>query len=403
MNQAPGDDAETAGESAETGTSCSSRKRVRRGRPLRAWTADVWAAAMHRPKPDGINIRDVELMLYFISDTGASLITSSQADMIPCISQFWRHDIFQIGLSFPFLIHLIYALSARHMCLTDQSISTQKKTVLRDTANKHFAQGVSQMTKSLPFLDEVNGGALYLASMLVCICVLAAGPSGRHDLLMTMAYNQKDVPPGVPAICGMRYIMETVPREKLFADARIKPLHDAQQCYLYSDFRHSTLCAERGFSWIDWKPSLRSLQAAVELQNEQRPDRSGTRLRALDMLHSTSEGVYGGEDGILVVAPYHKVVFRWLYRVEAEFTDLVNQRDPASLLILAYWATLLAVVEQWYAETWPKHLLNTIRELLEGDEACMELLHWPSLHGCNQQANHYTGATSTAGPTITTG
>jgi hypothetical protein len=89
-------------------------------------------------------------------------------------------------------------------------------------------------------------------------------------------------------------------------------------------------------------------------------------LDVIGTLIQSFDDVYGpicvsGED-----AGHHEPeVFGWLYRLPEEFNDLLKQKHPAALMILAYFVVLLKELgNAWYMEGWVDHILEGIVQFL---------------------------------------
>jgi hypothetical protein len=66
----------------------------------------------------------------------------------------------------------------------------------------------------------------------------------------------------------------------------------------------------------------------------------------------------------------HQIIFQWLYVMEDEFVDRMQQKKPHALLIVANFAVLINLYDLndcWFLRGWAKHILLGIYHLLERD------------------------------------
>jgi hypothetical protein len=51
-----------------------------------------------------------------------------------------------------------------------------------------------------------------------------------------------------------------------------------------------------------------------------------------------------------------------------DFVRCLQQKQPLSLIILAYYAFLLTTLKRdWYVQSWPRHILTRVREMVDKD------------------------------------
>jgi hypothetical protein len=76
-------------------------------------------------------------------------------------------------------------------------------------------------------------------------------------------------------------------------------------------------------------------------------------------------------------------VFCWTFRIPGRFQDLVREREPFALVVLAHYAvTLHHLRDTWWMGNWGARILNEIVDIL-GTE-WRELLSWPiDATGCS--------------------
>lgn len=341
-----------------------------------------------------------------------------------------------IGLSHPFVLHLLLAAAAFHLAYlakhhttTDTAVDNAAASTLplRLTrveylalAQQHLTAGVSGFSAQLARPAPETCGALYLGAVLTCYCTFADGPSGRDDLLVCTVKGEgdgcgglhdertdrgEDASPAVvgplsssspavsmPFVYGVRLMHESFSPDVLFAGP-MEPLARAPRPLPLEE----PVCVRDGFPRLEWEAQLDGLRACVAAQCAASDGHEGatpasaeaTRaaaavtLKALDNLIGIYAAVYGRRgqnDEITLDGPSeNQFVFGWLYRLEPEFAACVRRCEPCALLALAHYALLLngnAVPSGWYVEGWSEHIVARIGELL-GDAEGSEWMRWP--------------------------
>ncbi|CAM1503840.1 Fc.00g014310.m01.CDS01 [Cosmosporella sp. VM-42] len=315
--------------------------------------------------PCSINVADAELLLHFVSSTAATLTDSEDSDD-GGIRQFWERNVPQIGISYHFVLHLIYALAGYHLAFLD--VGSGDRPQQFSLAEHHSAIGLAELNKVLPSLDETNCGALYVSAVLVCYCTFAAGPTSMNDLLVC------DVSDGapqrwLPLIHGVRLIRQTIEPATLFTGL-MAPLGNSMRIQP-QDPRPSYL--RDGFSRVQWIEPLDELRKWIA--SHESPE-TIVYSRSLDSLCEIYEATYGDLNGIYSGPPSNQFIFGWLYRMQDPFVACLRRKEPLALLILAYYAPLLRTLKKcWFLEGWTEHLLHAIGELLSPDLGGW--LQWP--------------------------
>ena len=69
-------------------------------------------------------------------------------------------------------------------------------------------------------------------------------------------------------------------------------------------------------------------------------------------------------------------IYIWPVQVSQDYLDLLKNRDPAALILLAHYCILLEPLEShWYMNGYSKRLLSRIYNQL--DQEWRQCLHWP--------------------------
>ncbi|KAH7118301.1 hypothetical protein EDB81DRAFT_701293 [Dactylonectria macrodidyma] len=354
------------------------------GRPRKVWTTEDVAAASAdslqqwlRPGISNeteqrlcqLSIDSIELLLHFTKHTADTLANHSERDADD-LRDFWKHNVPRIGLQNNFILHLVFALAARHLLFLDsEARDSDRRRHLVSRAEQHMAIGVMDLARELSNLNEDNCGALYVGSVLVCICTFAAGPTGPCDLLLC---STSDLQPhaGIPLIHGVRLIRESFPPEILFAGLA-KPMN-RQESVMTQNWRPRWM--ELQLPRLDWEEALDGLRTLVISHDAD----STSCMRAFDTLEIIYKTTYGTRDADASDEqnPKGRFILAWLYVLDDAFIASLQQRDPVSLLILAHFSPLLRNhQDDWFLIGWTEQLILGVRAVLPTQY--IEWMQWP--------------------------
>ncbi|EAQ84909.1 hypothetical protein CHGG_08923 [Chaetomium globosum CBS 148.51] len=407
-----------------------------RGRPRKVWSgesASLPAAHGHKPAPTTcrsetdssgtpsqspsstatpsspafdadrtrINLDNAELLLHFVTTTAETFAGGEDTGM----HRFWARNTPQMGLSHPFVLHLILASAAFHLAYVatkknkgtesgDDNGRHQTPSAYLSLARQHLTAGVSGFSAQLSRPGPDNCGALYLGAVLTSYCTFAAGSTSRDDLLVCTASDMAtpstttaSASPGswMPFVSGVRLMHESFRSEVLFAGL-MAPFRTGS---LSGQQLEQPVYARDGFPRLDWEGALDGLRGFIAAAN---PDGESPRtataslcLAALDALIAIYSAIYGrrlgpGNDITHAGPSEDQFVFGWLYRAQPEFVACVRKRELHALLVLAHYAVLLntdTIPGGWYIEGWREHIVARVGELVKNDGECSKWIGWP--------------------------
>ncbi len=349
-----------------------------RGRPRKVWTIpplDACNAPSAASSPNTlntetqtneINLDDTELLLHFIQLTAQTV--AGDAPPKDSMTHFWTKNVPRIGLAYPFVLHLMYALAAYHIAFL--SFNEERKRHFKCLASKHVARGTAELARTTGTLDDNNCGAAYLGATLVCYCTFAAGPGSPEDLMICYLGDEQNAR-WINLVSGLRLIRGAFMPSVLFAGlmSPLGPLPGTPE----KEVPRISLCTKLGQVPLQWQPALVGLRRFVAR-------RQGMHVRvclcSLDELVKLFEGVYGDESGHCKVSGDYQFVLGWLYRLDGEFIQALRSADTSALVILAHYAVLLKIMDgEWWLKGWAEHLCISIRDI-PGDDVA-PLMDWP--------------------------
>lgn len=375
-----------------------SAKRRGRGRPRKDWTLEDTSAStpnsvLQELDGESLNIGQAELLLHFLNHTSRTL-----ADDTPMID-FWKHNAPQIGVSQPFVLHLILALGAFHlthktcdssMMKPTSSPSRRSRNEYLSLARRHFTAGLSGFTAQLSHPTHDNCGALYLGAMVTTYCTFADGPTSLDDLLIcTTSPTSHEDEEGqsscvhhaaittahctwMPFVRGVHLLRSSFTPDVLFGGL-MNPFNSGSSEETLSE----PVCVRDGFRRLDWEHSCLQLSDWVGGGSN---DACRLAMNGLICIYAATYGYSRADGGICYNGPsINQFVFGWLYRMDQTFVECVRRREPRALLILAYYAVLLnqdTVRHGWYIEGWNSHIIDRVGKML-GEENGRRFMQWP--------------------------
>ncbi|KAH7234195.1 hypothetical protein B0J15DRAFT_408618, partial [Fusarium solani] len=304
-----------------------------------------------------LNIVDADLMLHFVHHTAGTLSKPNDS-----IGLFWRNNAPRIGFSHHFVLHLIYALSGFHLAYLEPA-GSDARVRHRSIATQHSEVGLKKLNETLSNITEENCGALYVAATLVSYCAFAAGPTSPKDLLVCKVGDETTLHQ-LPLIHGVRLIRQTVDPATLFSGL-LEPLAESGPDEEVESSVHPHM------DWVEPFARLREWLTTNASINMTIYD------HALSSLSSIYEANYGSEKGVCKTPSTNQLILGWLYRLQETFIAALKRQEPPALLIFAYYAPLIAILEEcWFLEGWSEHLVDSIKAMLSDELSTF--MEWPT-------------------------
>uniref|UniRef100_A0A8H7N5R2 Uncharacterized protein n=1 Tax=Bionectria ochroleuca TaxID=29856 RepID=A0A8H7N5R2_BIOOC len=128
---------------------------------------------------------------------------------------------------------------------------------------------------------------------------------------------------------------------------------------------------------LDWEDALDRLSVPISTVADESV--RGACQIALSIMKWCFQETYG-----TTVAPKttadakFNIIMAWLYCLSEEFVTSLKEKEPASLILLAYFAVLLWTLSTaWFMEGWAPHILQRVCGIL--GPAWTEWVKWPAL------------------------
>jgi hypothetical protein len=253
-----------------------------------------------------------------------------------------------IGFENPFVLHLMFALTALHLahCRPGQ------RTKYTKTADHHYERALLLVTPEIANLSPTNCDAVLVAVQMICFISWGRGPQPGEYL----AFG-RDKPSdwlimfrGIRTTLGsiqiQQFVKTHVPAKK--SHNRPLPAQDVPEGY------------------PEQLDELREHVASISIDTPSHQE----DIEAVDILREMYDNRYQGVD-----TEYH-VAFGWLYRMTEGFLERLQQHDPISMIIYAHFVVLIRALEQfWYMQGWTHHIIAGIWDLMPREHRAW--LDWP--------------------------
>ncbi|KAJ5121098.1 uncharacterized protein N7515_009059 [Penicillium bovifimosum] len=292
-----------------------------------------------------LNLHDLELIMQWCTTTFHTLSRSERTDPI------WRDLVPKEALSHPFLMHGILALSALHLARTGPELSQRPSYLNRAVA--HQNQALALFRGMLGDVKESNAKAMFAFAGIVVIYTFAfphtpdtQDPwSCIDDLYQVLVLTR-----------GVQQV--------------IRAPRDFRDFLWLSSFGPVLQVLEvRGTMPEDASVMLRRLHEANEVCKTRNVDHElevyGDAIANLEEMLSWC---YGGMRA-------NTIAGRWAIRLPARFMELLRERDPLALVMLAHYGVLLQYLEhRWCFDELCVRVSKAVWAIL--DEQWRPLVEW---------------------------
>ncbi|KAE8165826.1 C6 zinc finger domain protein [Aspergillus tamarii] len=289
-----------------------------------------------------LNLGDLELMMQWCNSTYQVLTRNERTDPV------WRLRVPEEALSHPFLMHGILALSALHIARTRDD---HRRPEYISAAVAHQNQALAFFRKQLDDINDANAKALFALSSVIVVYTFGFPHSPES----------KD-----PWACIDDFIQVLV-----LARGVEQVLRQATPSIRSSDWeillRLDTNIASLPQDALSPLERLRELNACCGAQDPTHD--TDIYNKTIDNLTDITAAAYGGLTSITVAA-------RWAIRLKPKFVNLIRDRSPLALVILAHLCAVLCRHKyDWCIDQWVFKLPRVIWQIL--DDRWKPYAQWP--------------------------
>lgn len=297
-----------------------------------------------------LSLQDQELMMHWCSSTYRSLSQNSSVEHI------WQAVIPQESLQHAFLKHGILALSALHLASSSTSNNgrVQQGGYLK-TAQAHHTQAMTGLRQAIKNLNTFNRTAVFASYSIMMIYQFAFS----RPVVPTTQQHSDDALENVCAIFLFSRESMTMLRMLIDSDQdnELGPLmtnrDDLEHPKMPNMSRLAILCLQQQNASL----STEHPNHETEVYNE-----------AIEHLGNALENLSKGGE-------VTSIAFRWIFQIPTRFLDLLRDRQPFALVILAHYAVIMHNLRrQWWMGQWGTRILREI--CIQLDSKWVQSITW---------------------------
>ncbi|CAI7595894.1 unnamed protein product [Penicillium glandicola] len=291
-----------------------------------------------------LNLQDLELMIQWCNSTFHTLSRSERTDPI------WRKYVPEEALSHPFLMHGILALSALHLARTGPD--TRRASYL-NRAVAHQNQALALFRELLGDVKESNAKAMFAFAGIVVIYTFAfphtpdvQDPWSCIDDLYQVLILTRGVHEVIYAPRDFRSYLEDSSFGPILKVEEVRGLLPEDATAMLKQLREAN-----EFCWV------RDANHEMQVYEE-----------AIANLEEMLTWCYGGMTASTIAG-------RWAIRLKPRFMELLRERDPLALVMLAHYGVLLmSLKHRWCFDEWCVRVSKAVWAIL--DDQWRPLVHW---------------------------
>lgn len=293
----------------------------------------------------GMNMTELELLHNYSTSTAYTLSRH------PVVQSVWRVIVPQIGFSSTYVMRAILALSALHLAYyrpTQKDFYIGQALLLHDTA-------LRMANPILPDITPENCSSLYLFAALTCL-ISCAKPRIPGDFLLV---GKSGISEWLNLFRGTRLIIYS----------EIGTLMSGPLGPMFSIGSRRLGLREMGLGAND--EHLLELQRLIKetVTEQKRLETYDTAIHEIGKSFVTINSLEPERCEITDV-------FVWPLGVSEEFLELLSQRQPEALCIVAYFSVVLHQLNSvWWIEGWSTHLISSIYHALDHEH--QHWIQWP--------------------------
>ncbi|KAJ5815111.1 hypothetical protein N7474_006888 [Penicillium riverlandense] len=289
-----------------------------------------------------LNIADLELMIQWCNSTYENLSRNELTDPV------WQYAVPIEALSHPFLMHGILALSSLHLARTGLELARRASYLCRAVA--HQNQALSLFRGVLGDINKTNSKAIF--AFVGIVVVYTFGFPHSPDVQDPWNYVD-DLYQVLVLSRGMQQVIRSI--TDMILSSAFAPLLHQVECY--------TPLTD------DDKAVVTRLQEANRIRGLRNADYEMDVFVATIGNFAEMLGLVRGGVTTSTIAG------RWATILPQRFLELLREREPFALVMLAHYGVLLQYLKpRWCFDEWCVRVAKAVWAVL--DDQCRPLVHW---------------------------
>jgi hypothetical protein len=302
-------------------------------------------------KTTDLDVTDLRLMHHFTSVVALDLANAET----PEARALWQTHAVKLALKHEFLLRGILAVSAFHLAY----LYPARKAEYELIGARHQSLGLTGFQETLAHVDETNCHALFAFSCLLIVIAFASSAKEKPDDFTRDVLHWFYLLRGANIVLNMHH--ETLKCSFL------KPLLDEMAhmeniaAYRFPDTDQITKLFRVCTSAEDDKETAQAIDLAIH-------SLLSTFIQ-VSLLKTRGDGT--------VLA-----TFIWPINLSPRFLDLLSEKQPEAMVILAHYCVLIhwgesAKEDVWFIKGWAEYMLEVIVESVP--DVWQEQLAWPTM------------------------
>jgi hypothetical protein len=290
-------------------------------------------------------------MHHFTSVVAIELANGSSAEA----KALWQEHAVKLGFKHHFLLRGILAVAAFHLGF----LYPERKAEYYLAGTTHQSIGLTEFQATLPDVNESNCHALFAFSCLVIILVFASGAKEKP-----MDFNT-DVLQWFYLLRGAHIVLNL--HKDSISCSFLKPLLDEM----------GRIEAAEAQQFPGTEQITRLFRICGSDQHDQETAQAyDLAIHGLLNTFTQVSLLRQRGDGTILTT------FVWPIHLSPRFLDLLSEKQPAAMIVLAHYCVLIHWGEEkdthetWFVEGWASYMLTTVRESIP--EEWEEHLKWPT-------------------------
>ncbi|EAW08520.1 uncharacterized protein ACLA_032550 [Aspergillus clavatus NRRL 1] len=281
---------------------------------------------------DNLNVQDLELMVQWCTNTYRSISYNTEVESV------WQTAVTREAMKHPALMHGILALSALHLATMTGGSVTERYSKM---ATMHQDLALGGFKESFGDLNQSNCKAAFALCSLMTICSLA----------FPLAADKSDKRTSLEDLCEAFRV----------AKNSMNVLADIVDLVENSELRPLLGKDDSGPKMPD---TSRLAIMSLAMTNSRLATRDPSHEKeiyesTIAQLGESLEKLAQGREATVVA-------FQWMYHIPSTFLDLVRERRPFALVILAHYAVILHFMRsRWWIGEWGSPVIQQIGQHLD--------------------------------------
>jgi Fungal specific transcription factor domain len=300
-------------------------------------------------KTTSLDVVDLKLMHYFITVVSYDLSNPTDPEYLAL----WQVHAVKLGFKHDFLLRGILAVAAYHM----GDHRPERKAELELVASTHQNLALTSFQEMLADVNESNCHALFAFSCLIIVMAFASNSKAKPSDFNTEVLQWFYLLRGASIVLHMH--------SDSIKCSFLKPMLD-EMAHTDTTAAHTIPDADR----------ITDLFRICGVSSHDRETSQAYNLAISSLLNTfkqTSICKSRGQGTILAG-------FVWPITIPPKFVDLLSEKQPEALLILAYYCVIVHWGQEgdqpaWFLIGWGRYMLETVQDLLP--ESWHEHLDWP--------------------------